>query len=223
MIRFAGVALGLLCLALPAAAQDLTASCREEAQRGLTKACEAAIARQPRDPALYSLLGEAHFASGFYGDGLQAFRQAIALSNGKAEYRYRYAGYAALINEYPQAAAELELLVKDEPNHVKAWSLLADCYRYMKDKPQAVRAGRHAAELGDPAEAYALGVRYGSGDGVAPDMREELRWLERAASSGYVAAMQELARLYAEGRPGLPPDAAKQRQWEDAARKAMKN
>lgn len=223
MIRFASAALGLLCLALPAAAQDLTASCREEAQRGLTKACEAAIARQPRDPVLHSLLGEAYFASGFYGEGLKAFRQAIALSNGKAEYRYRYAGYAALINEYPQAAAELELLVKDEPKHVKAWSLLADCYRYMKDKPQAVRAGRKAAELGDAAEAYALGVRYGNGDGVPADVKEELRWLERAAQSGYVAAMQELARLHAEGRPGLPPDAEKQRQWEDAARKAMKN
>lgn len=222
MIRFAGVALGLLGLALPAAAQDLTASCRAEAQRGLTKACEAAIAQQPRDPALHALLGEAHFASGLYGEGLKAFRQAIAVSNGKAEYRYLFAGYAALINDYPQAAAELELLVKATPDHVKAWSLLADCYRYMKDKPQAVRASRRAAELGDAAEAYALGVRYGSGDGVPADMREELRWLERAAQSGYVAAMQELARLYAEGRPGLPPDPAQQGRWEDAARKAMK-
>lgn len=222
MIRFAGIALGLLCLALPAAAQDPATSCREEAKRGLTRACEAAIAKQPRDPALFSLLGEAYFASGFYGDGLQAFRQAIVVSNGAAEYRYRYAGYAALINEYPQAAAELELLVKAEPNHVKAWALLADCYRYMKDKPQAVRAGRRAAELGDPAEAYALGVRYGSGDGVPADVKEELRWLERAAQSGYVAAMQELARLYAEGAPGLPADPVKQRQWEDATRKAMR-
>jgi TPR repeat protein len=222
VIRLAVVALALAFVALPAAAQDLAASCRAEAQRGLTQACQAAIAREPRDPALHALLGEAYFASGFYGDGLQAFRQAIMVSNGAAEYRYRYAGYAALINEYPQAAAELELLVKTEPDHVKAWTLLADCYRYMKDKPQAVRAGRRAAELGDAAEAYALGVRYGSGDGVPADVREELRWLERAAKNGYVAAMQELARLYAEGAPGLPADPVKQRQWEDAARKAMK-
>jgi len=223
VIRLAVVALALAFAALPATAQDLPALCREEAQRGLTKACEAAIARQPHEPALYSMLGEAHFASGFYGDGLKAFRQAIAVSQGAAEYRYRFAGYAALINEYPQAAAELELLVKTDPDHVKAWALLADCYRYMKNKPQAVRAGRRAAELGDPAEAYALGVRYGSGDGVPVDVRQELRWLEQAAKGGYVAAMQELARLYAEGQPGLAPDAAKQRQWEDAARKAMKN
>ncbi|MFN4311085.1 MAG: tetratricopeptide repeat protein [Ferrovibrio sp.] len=223
MIRLAALALGAALLALPATAQDLRTQCRDEAQRGLTKACEAAIAKQPRDPALHALLGEAYFASGFYGDGLAALRQAIAMSNGAADYRYRFAGYAALINEYPQAAAELERLVQDNPDHVKAWTLLADCYRYLKNKPQALRAGLRAAELGDAAEAYALGMRYGSGDGVATDPRQELHWLERAANSGYVAAMQELARLHAEGRPGLPPDAAKQRQWEDAARKAMKN
>lgn len=215
------LAIGLTPLALPAAAQDFSASCRVEARRGLTKACEAAIAKQPRDPALHALLGEAHFASGFYGEGLQALRQAIALSDGAAEYRYRFAGYAALINDYPQAAAELELLVKAEPDHVKAWALLADCYRFMKDRPQVVRASRRAAELGDAAEAYALGVRYGSGDGIAADFREEQRWLERAAQSGYVAAMQELARFYAEGRPGVPADPGRQRQWEDAARQAV--
>jgi TPR repeat protein len=209
-----------LLLALPvAAAEDHAAQCREDAQRGLTKACQKAIAANPQDPELHALLGHAYFASGFYAEGLQALRDAIAASGGSAAYRYRFAGFAALINDYPQAARELELAVADEPDSLKAWTLLADCYRYMKDQKQALRAGRKAAELGDAAEAYLLASRYNSGDGVGIDPAEELRWLERAARAGYVAAMQDLALLYAEGRPGIPADPAKRKYWDDKARR----
>ena len=31
--------------------------------------------------------------------------------------------------------------------------------------------------------------------------------------------MQDLARLYADGRPGIPPDAEKRKYWEKKARK----
>lgn len=213
------VLLPVLFTGLSAQAQDYAAICREEAQRGLTKACHKAIAAEPGDPELHALLGHAYFASGFYTEGLQALREAVTVSNGASTYRYRFAGFAALINEYPKAAQELELAVADEPRNVKAWTLLADCYRYMKNKEQALRAGRKAAELGDPAEAYMLAVRYGSGDGVGIDPAEELHWLERAAKAGYVAAIQDLVRFHADGRPGLPPDAAKRDYWQRKAKK----
>lgn len=214
--------LGLPLSGPPAMAEDYAALCRDEAMRGLTRACQKAIAGNPKDPELHALLGQAYFASGFYAEGLQALRAAIAASNGAAAYRYRFAGFAALINEYPQAAQELEMAVADDPNDMKAWSLLADSYRFMKDKVQALRASRHAAELGDPAEAYALATRYGSGDGMPADYAEELRWLEQSARSGYVAAMQELALFYATGRPGIPPDRHRQQYWENAARAATR-
>ena len=213
------ILLPMLLVGAPAAAQDDTATCHAEAQRGLTTACQKAIASNPQDPELQALLGHAYFASGFYTEGLQALREAIAVSKGTPAYRYRYAGFAALINEYPEAAAELELAVADEPGNLKAWTLLADCYRYMKDKTQALRAGRKAAELGDPAEAYILATRYNSGDGVGIDPKEELRWLERAAKAGYAAAIQDLVRYYADGRPGVPPDTAKRDYWQRKAKK----
>ncbi|WP_341702989.1 hypothetical protein [Ferrovibrio sp.] len=203
-----------------AAAEDGLARCRDEAARGLTAACQHALLDRPRDPELHALLGQAYFAGGFYGEGLQSLRRAIAVAGGAAEYRYRFAGYAALINEYTQAAAELEQVVGMQPDHVQAWSLLADCYRYLRDHPRALHATRRAAELGNAAEAYALATRYGSGDGVARDSRLERQWLEQAARLGYVAAMQDLAALYAAGRADLPPDPARQRYWENAARQA---
>jgi TPR repeat protein len=209
----------LSLLSLSAAAQDDAALCREEAQRGQVTACQKAITAMPRDPELHALLGQAYFASGLYHDGLQALRNAVIASNGATEHRYRYAGFAALINEYPKAAQELELAVAAEPGHLKAWMLLADCYRYMKKKPEAQHAGRMAAELGDPAEAYILAHRYNSGEGVKVDPAEELRWLERSAKSGYVAAIQDLVRFHTDGRPGIPPDAAKRDYWQRKAKK----
>lgn len=212
----------LLLASLPAmAAEDYAAQCQEQAQRGLTSACEQAIAANPQDAELRALLGHAHFASGAYAEGLQALRAAVTVSGGAAAYRYRFAGFAALINEYAQAAEELELAVMTAPNDVKIWTLLADCYRYMKNPKQALRAGRQAAELGDPAEAYILASRYNSGDGVAVDPEQELRWLERSAKAGYVAAMLDLAQLYADGRPGIPADPAKRKYWKDKVRSKL--
>lgn len=221
-MRLFAVALSLLFLAAPASAQDWTTRCRAEAPRGMTAACEKALEREPRNPELHALLGEAYFAVSFYGEGLQALREAIAASNGAPEYRYRFAAFASLVNEYVQAADELELVVAARPRDVKSWSLMADCYRYMKNDAQALRASRAAAELGDAAEAYALADRFATGRGVARDPQEELRWLEKSARSGYIAAMQELASFYADGRPGIPADSTKQRYWENAARAAAK-
>lgn len=222
MNRWRGPAVLLLSvLPLAAGAEDLPAQCRSEAERGLTATCERAIAAEPQNPELQAQLGQAYFASGFYAEGLRAFRRAIELAHGDPAYRYRLAGFAALINDYPQAAEELERAVADVPTNVRYWTLLADCYRYMKNAAGALKAGRRAAELGDPAEAYALGVRYGSGDGLPVDHGEELRWLEQAARAGYVAAMQELAHLYGEGRPGMPADPVKRKYWESAVRKSV--
>ena len=221
-MRIFAAATLLLLLAVPAAAQDWASRCRAEAPRGVTAGCEKALERDPRNPELHALLGEAYFAVSFYGEGLQSLREAIATSNGAPEYRYRFAAYAALINEYVQAADELELAVAARPKDVKSWSLMADCYRYMKNDAKALRASRAAADLGDAAEAYALAARFATGQGVARDAKEELRWLEKSARSGYVAAMQDLAHFYRDGRPGFPADAAKQRYWDDAARAAVK-
>lgn len=209
----------VLLLSLPAQAQDASVLCRSEAERGQTTACQNAIATNPQDAELHALLGQAYFASGLYMEGLQALRRAVQVSNGDPAYRYRFAGFAALVNEYPQAVAELEQAVSVVHDDVRMWTLLADCYRYMKDAPAAQKAGRRAAELGDPAEAYTLALRYNSGKGMPADPVQELRWLERAANGGYVAAMQDLASLYKHGRPGIPPDPVKMKYWKDTAKK----
>lgn len=221
-MRSAGIAVCLALLAVPAAAQDWAGRCRADASRGVTESCEKALESDPRNPELHALLGEAYFAVSFYGEGLQALREAITVSGGAPDYRYRFAAFASLINEYAQAADELELAVAQRPEDVRSWSLMADCYRYMKNDAKALRATRAAADLGDAAEAFALADRFATGQGVSRNPKEELRWLETSAGGGYVAAMQALAELYKAGRPGIPPDPARQRHWDEAASKATR-
>jgi cytochrome c-type biogenesis protein CcmH/NrfG len=203
------------------AAGDWAARCRSEAAQGRATACEKALQTDPGDPALHALLGEAYFADGSYAQGLLSMRRAIDMSGGAPAYRLRFAGFAALVNEYADAAEELKQVVAVQPRNAHAWALLAVCLRILKDDAEALQASRRAAALGDAAEAYAMAGRYGSGDGVPRDAREERNWLRRAAHGGYIAAMQDLTTLYANGRPGIPPDPAKQHYWEEALRRAV--
>ncbi|WP_108658645.1 trypsin-like peptidase domain-containing protein [Acuticoccus kandeliae] len=52
------------------------------------------------------------------------------------------------------------------------------------DEPEEVRAARAAAEAGDTAAMYKLGDMYFSGEGVARDQAEAIRWYQRAARGG---------------------------------------
>src|SRR3546814_4779106 len=114
----------------------------------LFRSCETALETRPHDPELHALRGEAYFASGFYGEGLQSLQAAIEASGGAADYRYRFAGFAALINEFTQATDELERVVAVRPQDVRAWALLAVCYRFMKDDARALhRSEEHTSEL----------------------------------------------------------------------------
>lgn len=58
---------------------------------------------------------------------------------------------------------------------------------------------RTAANKGDPAAAFEIGVRYAEGKGVAANYEEAARWYERAANGGIVPATFRLGALYEKG------------------------
>lgn len=58
-----------------------------------------------------------------------------------------------------------------------------------------------AAVAGEPLAQYGLGKLYETGGpGFAPDLEQSVTWYERAAGQGVPAALNNLARFYAEGR-----------------------
>ncbi|HVS62411.1 MAG TPA: hypothetical protein VMT85_02790 [Thermoanaerobaculia bacterium] len=71
------------------------------------------------------------------------------------------------------------------------------------DPREALRLTRAAAEAGDPFAMFDLSVELMSGERLEPDLEAGIGWLTRAAERGHWQAIGELARLYAEGRPGI--------------------
>jgi len=87
---------------------------------------------------------------------------------------------------------------------------------YTSNKPEAVREIKHLAEKGDTnAEAF-LGAMYGSGDGVARDYREAIKWQTRAAKKGHMQAQYNLAVMYSRGM-GAKQDLDAAATWFQAA------
>ena len=57
------------------------------------------------------------------------------------------------------------------------------------DYAEAVKCYRKAAEQGDAAAQYNLGVIYYNGEGVTQDYAEAVKWYRKAAEQGYASLM----------------------------------
>ena len=68
------------------------------------------------------------------------------------------------------------------------------------------------ADRGDASAQYHFGFKYDTGQGVAQDYAEAMKWYGKAADQGYVRAQCNLARMYAHGH-GVPPDPAEAARW----------
>jgi hypothetical protein len=63
-----------------------------------------------------------------------------------------------------------------------------------------------AADEGNPAAEYNLGLRYRGGDGVAVDEVRSAQWLQRASKQKYAPGREALVSSHAAdpGNPGEP-------------------
>nr|WP_186162388.1 tetratricopeptide repeat protein [Burkholderia gladioli] len=77
-----------------------------------------------------------------------------------------------------------------------------------RDYRRALALLRPAAEAGDAAAAYYVGLIYRSGYGVSADPAEAARWFTRAARQALPAAQFMLANAYRDGA-GVPRDEAR--------------
>ena len=71
---------------------------------------------------------------------------------------------------------------------------------------------RKAADQGDAAAQYNLGVMYDNGQGVPQDYAEAVRWYRKAADQGDASAQYNLGRLYADGQ-GVRKDYVQALKW----------
>jgi TPR repeat protein len=76
----------------------------------------------------------------------------------------------------------------------------------------ALRELRPLAEQGDPLAQTLLGYMCSSGDGVAEDQAEAVRWYLLAAERGYSSAQYNLGLMFADGA-GVPQDDLQALMW----------
>src|SRR3546814_10227363 len=69
-----------------------------------------------------------------------------------------------------------------------------------QDPAKAAQWYRTAAESGDRAAQYNLGILYQFGRGVAQDYAEAVKWLTMAADQGHGEAQNDLGTLYYGGK-----------------------
>ncbi len=71
---------------------------------------------------------------------------------------------------------------------------------------------RKVAASGDPAAQFAMGARYATGEDVAQDYSEAVRWFSQAADRGHIVAQATLGAYYWAGR-GVQQDLTKAYFW----------
>src|SRR5688572_23365165 len=68
------------------------------------------------------------------------------------------------------------------------------------------------ANEGDPVAQFSVGQKYTKGEGVAKDVPEAAKWLEKSAQQGNADAQIGLGALYLGGR-GLPKNSLEAAKW----------
>lgn len=101
---------------------------------------------------------------------------------------------------------------------VPSWAGMAEAdAAYAKgDYKTALREYRLAAEQGDLASQFSLGVMYENGQGVPQFYGEAVKWYQLAADQGYFFAQYRLALMYANGR-GVPQNYVQAHMWANLA------
>ena len=77
-------------------------------------------------------------------------------------------------------------------------------------------AVRQAAEQGDAAAQYNLGLMYANGEGVPKDDAEAVKWYRLAAEQGQANAQHNLGVMYANGE-GVLKDSVLAHMWSSIA------
>lgn len=80
------------------------------------------------------------------------------------------------------------------------------------DYELAAKYFRVAAEQGDTAAQYNIGVMYRNGDGVLQDYAEAVKWYRTAAEQGDIEAQNNLGFMYDNGL-GVPQDLVFAHMW----------
>ena len=139
---------------------------------------------------------------------LAAFASATLPLSAGADTAQDFARAERLMREGDVATAmPLMRRLADQEGYAPAQARLGDLLDKSEDNEAAVAYYRKAADQGDADGAYGLALMYASGEGVARDAAESLRWMRVAAEKAHPQAINLLAQAYLAGEPALKAQA----------------
>jgi TPR repeat protein len=158
------------------------------------------------DDDAYSLAKKSTTASsafGLYALG-RCHEKAVGTTKDVAKAQSLYKKAIPILNESAEAGNDI------------AQKFLGDCYDtgrgVSKNRTEAVKWYRKAADQGLAASQYELGVGYAVGEGVPKDKTEAVKWYRKAADQGLAEAQFNLGGCYVFGE-GVPKDYSEAVKW----------
>jgi uncharacterized protein len=109
--------------------------------------------------------------------------------------------------------AMTQFTVNAEKGYAPSQVWLATMMDQAQQDEDAVKWFKKAAEQGNAAGEYGLGLMYGKGEGVKQDNAKALEYVTRAAEKDYADAVFALAATYTKGGFGVEPNLEKGEFW----------
>lgn len=134
---------------------------------------------------------------------------------------YDVAGIMVFLRMYNDAIPRVNSAIALDPDNVLYHELVALSYMQMERFDEAFQATRNGAKLGDMKAMYTLSGMYEHGRGTTASPDKALHWLEQAARSGHMGAMDAMSRVYRDGLYGVAPDPVRQQEWEKTLERAL--
>lgn len=207
--------------AFAAAAKTTDAArCHSLKGRDAALACLAAIKAEPNSKSLRRRLGYAYLEADLFDESIKAFRVVTSRWPNDWQAQFDLASTYGFLQAYPSAVAPIEAALRIEPNNLKTLMLATIIFRNVRRDETVFRLALRAAGLGERRAMFLTSYHYEEGVGTKRDLVQARHWLERAATAGHVAAMDEMTKGYLHGQMGFKPDTRKAEYWATQARKA---
>jgi len=220
-LAYSLTAIVLLAPAIAFAATSTEATrCHSLKGRDAALACLAAIKADPNSKPLRRRLGYAYLEADLFDESIKAFRTVTTRWPNDWQGQFDLASTYGFLQAYPSAVAPIEAALKIEPNNIKTLMLATIIFRNVRRDETVFRLALRAAGLGERRAMFLTSYHYEEGVGTKKDLVQARHWLERAATAGHVAAMDEMTKGYLHGQMGFKPDAGKAEYWATQARKA---
>ena len=208
-------------VATPGFAQSsLAESCAAGVPRGDFRTCAAAVAAAPHDAAVRRLYAQSLAKAADYDGAVRQYGEITRLAPGDGRAYYEYAWMLAFVRRYADAVEPIERSMMLQPAHIESIRAATIIYQLTKRHADVLRVALAGARLGDSVSMFDLFDLYAEGRGMAKDETQAFVWLEKAAETGHVAAMDRLADVFLNGGLGRAPDAGKAEEWATKARLA---